>query len=224
MENKVQSNNNDNSKQSLNKKLLELQKAINPIGKDSNNPFFKSSYFDINKLLEVLKPELNKVGIVIMQPLTTVIVGESIKPALKTTIMDSETGDFLEETIVLPENADPQKMGSTITYFRRYALQSLLLLQAQDDDGNLASGASQQNTPQVAQIGQTNTVPQQPYKKPPQGQNIGNYAKEQWSKKEYKCTGCGAEISEAENGYSFNKYGKALCQAKCQKLVVQTKN
>jgi hypothetical protein len=30
-------------------------------------------------------------------------------------------------------------MGSAITYYRRYSLQSLLALQAEDDDGNLAS-------------------------------------------------------------------------------------
>jgi hypothetical protein len=36
---------------------------------------------------------------------------------------------------------DPQKMGSMITYYRRYTLQSLLGLQAEDDDGNAASKA-----------------------------------------------------------------------------------
>jgi hypothetical protein len=30
-------------------------------------------------------------------------------------------------------------MGSAITYFRRYALQSLFALEAVDDDGNVAS-------------------------------------------------------------------------------------
>ena len=40
--------------------------------------------------------------------------------------------------INLPEISDPQKLGSAITYFRRYTLQSLLALQAEDDDGNKA--------------------------------------------------------------------------------------
>ena len=34
---------------------------------------------------------------------------------------------------------DAQKLGSAITYFRRYTAQSLLGLQAEDDDANLAS-------------------------------------------------------------------------------------
>jgi hypothetical protein len=42
----------------------------------------------------------------------------------------------------LPETVDAQKAGSAITYFRRYALQSLLALEAEDDDGNTASSKS----------------------------------------------------------------------------------
>ena len=37
---------------------------------------------------------------------------------------------------------DPQKMGSAITYYRRYALQSLFLLRAEDDDANSSSQPS----------------------------------------------------------------------------------
>ena len=52
----------------------------------------------------------------------------------------------------LPNDLDAQKMGSAITYFRRYTLQSLLALQALDDDGNLATKTSKPkllaNTPQ----------------------------------------------------------------------------
>ena len=42
----------------------------------------------------------------------------------------------------MAELSDPQKMGSMITYYRRYTLQSLLGLQAEDDDANAASKAS----------------------------------------------------------------------------------
>ena len=53
----------------------------------------------------------------------------------------------------LPNDLDAQKMGSAITYFRRYTLQSLLALQAIDDDGNLAIKKNKKpilldNTPQ----------------------------------------------------------------------------
>jgi hypothetical protein len=56
----------------------------------------------------------------------------------------------------LPEIADPQKLGSCITYYRRYTLASLLGLQAVDDDANVASGVTvdkkwlNQNTPEYS--------------------------------------------------------------------------
>lgn len=118
------------------KKLLEFQQKVEAIKKDSQNPFFKSNYFDINSLLEEIKPLLNELGLVILQPLSH--LGE--RTSLKTLIIDGETGEtILESETLLPENVDPQKMGSSITYFRRYSLQSLLLLQAEDDDANNAS-------------------------------------------------------------------------------------
>jgi len=125
------------------KKLLSIQQKIGKISKDSTNPFYNSKYFDINSLLEALKPLLNEEGLVVTQPLTHV----DGKPAIMTKIMDEDKS--YSETIVLPENNDPQKMGSAITYYRRYALQSMFLLQAEDDDGNKAStGYSQPvNTP-----------------------------------------------------------------------------
>jgi len=44
----------------------------------------------------------------------------------------------------LSGNLKAQDLGSEITYFRRYSLQSLLALQAEDDDGNLAHGRTAQ--------------------------------------------------------------------------------
>lgn len=120
------------------KKLLQFQQAVGKISKDSTNPFYKSKYFDINKLLEEVKPILNELGLVLVQALSHI----NGKPAIKTELYDvdnTEQFPLLSSTTPLPENTDPQKMGSTITYYRRYAIQTLLCLQADDDDGNLAS-------------------------------------------------------------------------------------
>lgn len=119
-------------------KLLLFQQKVGAITKDSTNPFFKSKYFDINKLIEEIKPILNELGLVLIQPLSFTPNNE--KPALRTILIDSESGkDLSNQMIPLPENNDPQKMGSIITYYRRYAIQSLLFLQAEDDDGNMAT-------------------------------------------------------------------------------------
>ena len=116
------------------KKLLKIQEEIGAIKKDSTNPFFKSKYFDINSLLEQIKPVLNKHGVIVLQALTNI----NGQLALSTELIDSADGKTIGTVCPLPSTPDAQKAGSAITYFRRYALQSLLALEAEDDDGNLA--------------------------------------------------------------------------------------
>jgi hypothetical protein len=124
-------------------KLLELQKKLEPIKKDSQNPHFKNYYFDINTVLEVILPELHKLGMALEQP----IKYEDGGNVLHTIIRDSE-GVVCESSIRLPDLQDPQKLGGAITYYRRYSLVSLLALEADDDDGNTASGAVQKQANQ----------------------------------------------------------------------------
>jgi hypothetical protein len=112
-------------------KLLEFQKKVKAIEKNATNPFYKSAYFDINSLIETIKPILNELELVIIQPLK-VIDGKNI---LSTKIID-DTKVLAESEIIIPDIQDPQKIGSAITYYRRYSLQSLLLLEAEDTDGN----------------------------------------------------------------------------------------
>lgn len=123
----------------LREKLLAVQMEIKPIEKDSENPFFKSKYFDINSLLKEVKPILNKHGLTLTQELTHL---EGSKLALATSLLDVSSTDSIVSICPIPEGADAQKTGSAITYFRRYALQSLLALEAEDDDANVASGKS----------------------------------------------------------------------------------
>lgn len=117
-------------------KILKIQSEIGALVKTETNPFFKSKYLDINGLLEQLLPLLEKHKILVTQPLS--FVGE--RPALRTVVYDIEKNqDLFAGEIPLPDLQDPQKMGSAITYYRRYALQSLFLLRAEDDDANHAS-------------------------------------------------------------------------------------
>ena len=116
--------------ENLHTKLFKLQTEIGSISKDSKNPFFNSKYFDINSLLKQLNPILKKHNLLLLQPIT----GNQVRSV----IYDLE-GASVESSIKLPKNLDAQKLGSAITYFRRYTLKSLLALQAGDDDGNLAA-------------------------------------------------------------------------------------
>jgi predicted Fe-Mo cluster-binding NifX family protein len=112
------------------KKLYKVQSEIGSISKDVTNPFYKSKYFDINSLIGQLQPLLKKHGLMLLQPI------EDQK--VKSVIVEIDGEGQVESAINLPDLQDPQKMGSAITYYRRYTLQSLLALQAEDDDGNKA--------------------------------------------------------------------------------------
>ena len=120
-------------KTNLYTKLLEVQKEIGAIKKDSENPFYKSMYFDINGLLRAVKPVLNKHGLVLTQSLCAL---DGNKLGLITAITHADSKERIQDACPLPDVADAQKAGSAITYFRRYALQSLLALEAEDDDAN----------------------------------------------------------------------------------------
>lgn len=140
-------------------KVLAIQKEIGAISKDSTNPFYQSKYFDINSLLEQVKPVLNKHGVILIQGLDQI----NGKLALTTKLVSSEVNKDGKEHMIsftcpLPECADAQKSGSAITYFRRYALQSLLALQAEDDDGNATSVVSTPKQASNGRIGATRPI------------------------------------------------------------------
>ena len=120
----------------INQKLFNLQQEIGTISKDASNPFYKSKYFDINSLINQLNPLLKKHKLLLLQPIEEDCVYSKL-------ICIDGTGGVIS-ALKLPEINDPQKLGSAITYYRRYTLASLLGLQAVDDDANVASGVATQ--------------------------------------------------------------------------------
>ena len=113
------------------KKLLEFQTLGVTIKKGSVNPHFKSSYANLNEVLDKVKPELNRLGVVIVQ--TPEATG------LRTTLYDTEDDSRVECFLPFVQMTDAQKLGSNITYNRRYSLVTLLGLEDEDDDANEAS-------------------------------------------------------------------------------------
>ena len=104
------------------KALANVKKEVGKLSKTETNPFFKSKYFDINSLIQQIEPLLEKNNLLLLQPI------ENNK--VKSVIYEVESGTFVSSEIELPNLTDPQKLGSAITYYRRYTLQSLLGLQA----------------------------------------------------------------------------------------------
>lgn len=112
--------------------FLRAQKKIESVIKDSTNSFFKSKYADLTSVIDACKDKLNAEGIVILQP----IDGMTVE-----TVLIHVSGEWFSSStpIICKEENNPQALGSAITYTKRYALQSMILLPAEDDDGNRAT-------------------------------------------------------------------------------------
>lgn len=112
--------------------LLKAQSLMGSATKSSSNPYFKSKYADLGAVLEACKEALNTNGIIILQP-----IGKNEHGTYVETVLLHESGEFITSItpVVFSKENDPQAQGSAITYGRRYGLQSLISLPAEDDDG-----------------------------------------------------------------------------------------
>lgn len=124
-------------------KLADAKAEIGAISKDSTNPFYKSKYFDINNLLAHVEPILLKNGLLCLQPIIDGVVITQIFD------IEIEHGCCIQSSIPLTDENDPQKLGSQISYFRRYTLSSLLAIQSEDDDANSAKPKPQPIKPKL---------------------------------------------------------------------------
>jgi len=121
----------------LAKALASFQAEVNDPKKDSDNPFFKSKYVALNDLTAAVRPTLAKHGLSYMQFPT----GDGAMVSMVTLLLH-ESGEWIESDpfAMKPVKADPQGMGSVMTYARRYSLQSVLgVAWEEDDDGNASS-------------------------------------------------------------------------------------
>lgn len=119
--------------------LVEAQKKMGAALKDSKNPFFKSKYADLNSIIDAAIPALNNEGIAVLQSPAVKITGEGSVSVIQTILLHS-SGEFIagESEVVAAKANDPQSAGSATTYARRYGLQAMVTLKAEDDDGEAA--------------------------------------------------------------------------------------
>tara|TARA_R110002012_G_scaffold281980_1_gene471597 strand:+ start:939 stop:1523 length:585 start_codon:yes stop_codon:yes gene_type:complete len=112
-----------------------LAEMANP-KKIAKNPFFKSKYATLEDTLAIASDTLAKYDLAVMQ----LNVSRETDTVLVTRIIH-KSGAFLEDggvPLKLKDQNDAQKLGSAITYARRYGLQSMLGMCGEDDDGNTA--------------------------------------------------------------------------------------
>jgi hypothetical protein len=133
--------------------LLKAQTEMSNAVKDSKNPFFKSKYADLNSIREASHPSLNSNGIMVLQPM----VQKEGKSFVRTMLMHS-SGQFIgsDTEVVCAKVNDPQAYGSAVSYARRYGLQALISLGAEDNDAEAAMGR-----PVTKETASTSTTPSQ---------------------------------------------------------------
>lgn len=151
------------AKKTLVEALIEFQKDLPAVGLDGDNPHFKSKFATLGNVTKEVLPKLNAVGL-------SYTVGSFVDNGVL--ILDAhllhESGD--SRSMQFPITAtDPQKVGSAVTYYRRYALAALTGVVADvDDDGNTASQktvgeqrAERPTPPAAARARATNDAPSQ---------------------------------------------------------------
>lgn len=147
--------------------LIQVQKEIETVDKDGKNPYFNSGYATLGATIAACKDILNKHNFVVLQPVQSDEMGVYVC----TTLIHSSGGKIESRMrINQKEQNNPQAQGSAITYARRYSLQSLLCMNAEDDDGNIATG---------------------------KGKTISTQPKADFGTGVYKCNLCGTNVATA---------------------------
>jgi hypothetical protein len=126
--------------------LVKAQKAIKAALKDSTNPHFRSKYADLSSVIDAVKQPLLDNGICFLQGVHDAVDGVAVETFLLHT-----TGEWISSTIRVPAvKQDAQGYGSACTYGRRYGLQSMCGVPAEDDDGNAATASTSSRITPVA--------------------------------------------------------------------------
>lgn len=120
----------------LYKALLKFQGLMKPVAKDATNPHFRNDYASLAAIVKAATPHLQACGLAFSQ---AILEGNK----LRTRVMHAESGEMEESTMDLnPIKLDPQGVGSSATYGKRYALAAMLgiVSEDEDDDGEAAVG------------------------------------------------------------------------------------
>ena len=138
------------------KALVKVQAEIKNPKKEANNPFFKSKYSTLDSVIETYKELCSKNDLVVMEnPVSKVTESGKTLIGVEILLMHS-SGQFInfDPYLLSPVKNDPQGVGSSITYARRYTLSSVFNIASEDDDdGNSASGNKIAKSATQAEIG-----------------------------------------------------------------------
>lgn len=134
--------------------LVAFQAEVKDPRKDSDNPYFKSKYVELDGLMMAVRPVANKHGLYISQDVTTEMTESGKTKVWCRTRLTHTSGEFIESDgqFNIAKGNDPQSIGSSETYIRRYDLSAFLgIAWDKDDDGNAASQPGQRQNAQRQQ-------------------------------------------------------------------------
>ena len=114
--------------------LAKAQSTMQNAIKDTDNPYFKSTYADLTSCFDAMREPFCDNGLSICQTMS--VAGN--RTLIQTTLLHA-SGESMESEMLLPNLDNPQKLGSAITYYRRYMLCAIAGIAPADDDGNDAT-------------------------------------------------------------------------------------
>lgn len=125
----------------LAKALNKMQSQMEVAKRASENPFFKSSYADLASVWKTIQKPMTENGLCLSQR----VWRDENRVVVSTDLMHT-SGEYIRSDVSLRipvstssagvEYEDPQKLGSLITYLRRYTLAAIvgLAVEGEDDD------------------------------------------------------------------------------------------
>jgi hypothetical protein len=146
----------------LTEALSKVQGKLSHAKKDSDNPYFKSKYADLESVWDACRDLLAGNGLSIMQfpgntNLHSITVNDKetiIGEMSMTTILAHSSGEWISHEMSMPiTKLDPHGVASAITYMRRLSVAAVTgVVPGDDDDGNAASGVQSKSSPSMKSI------------------------------------------------------------------------
>lgn len=115
--------------------LAKAQGAMKNASLNKVNPHFRSKYADLAGIRDAVIPSLTANGIAVVQTFDVTTERDTF---VRTRLIHA-SGQWIESLCPIPSVPDMQKMGSAITYARRYSLSAICGIAADEDDDAEAS-------------------------------------------------------------------------------------
>jgi len=116
----------------IHEKLIEFHRQFKGVKASGVNPHFKSEYIKLEDLVKAITLPLADLGMYVTHYMDDNILHTAIT---------AEDGELIMSRYVMTPSANPQTMGSQVTYAKRYNLCALLNIAEADDDGAAAAAA-----------------------------------------------------------------------------------